>query len=67
MKYRTRIYYTKEQQALMWDRRKKGESLRSIATCPDVIGMQGDLARCGGRRTDRVLAQLRDPGPTGVT
>jgi IS30 family transposase len=31
MKYRTRIYYTESQKALMWERWKKGESLQQIA------------------------------------
>jgi len=31
MKYRTRIYYTEEQKALMWDRWQKGDSLHAIA------------------------------------
>ena len=31
MKYRTRIYYTEEQKALMWDRWQKGDSLAAIA------------------------------------
>ncbi len=31
MKYRTRIYYTEEQKAVMWERWQKGDSLHSIA------------------------------------
>ena len=31
MKYRTRIYYTEEQKALMWDRWQRGDSLATIA------------------------------------
>ncbi len=31
MKQRTRIYYTKKQKALMWDRWQQGESLHQIA------------------------------------
>jgi len=30
MKYPTRIYYTETDEALMWDRWQKGESLNSI-------------------------------------
>ena len=30
MKQRTRIYYTEEQRAVMWDRWQKGESLHEI-------------------------------------
>ena len=31
MKYRTRIYYTEEQKAVMCERWQKGDSLHSIA------------------------------------
>ena len=31
MKYRTRIYYTEEQKALMWDHWQRGDSLATIA------------------------------------
>jgi hypothetical protein len=31
MKYRTRIYYTEEPKALMWDRWQRGDSLATIA------------------------------------
>ena len=31
MKYRTRIYYTEADKALMWDRWQQGDSLHSIA------------------------------------
>ena len=31
MKYRTRIYYTEEQKAVMWERWQKGDSIHSIA------------------------------------
>ena len=31
MNYRTRIYYSESQKALMWERWKKGESLQQIA------------------------------------
>jgi len=31
MKYKTRIYYSEADKALMWDRWRKGESLGSIA------------------------------------
>jgi hypothetical protein len=30
MKYRTRIYYSAEQRAEIWDRWQRGESMRSI-------------------------------------
>jgi len=31
MKYRTRIYYSEGQKALMWDRWQKGDTLHQIA------------------------------------
>ena len=31
MKQRPRIYYTETQKAILWERRKKGESLQHIA------------------------------------
>ena len=31
MKYRTRIYYSDAQKALMWDRWQKGDSMHAIA------------------------------------
>jgi len=31
MKYRTRIFYTEADKALMWDRWQKGDSLHAIA------------------------------------
>jgi IS30 family transposase len=52
MKYRTRIYYTETDKALMWERWRQGESLQAIAQLFDrnhsVIG--GILARTGGIR-----------------
>ena len=52
MKYRTRIYYTEEQKALMWDRWQKGESLESIAQLFDRhhSSVQRILAETGGIR-----------------
>ena len=52
MKYRTRIYYTEEQKALMWDRWQKGESLESIAQLFDRhhSSVQRILAESGGIR-----------------
>jgi len=52
MKQRRRIYYTKEQQALMWDRWQKGDTLATIAK---LFGryhssVQGILSRTGGIR-----------------
>ena len=52
MKYRTRIYYTETDKALMWDRWQKGESLHSIARHfgRSHSSIQGVLARTGGIR-----------------
>jgi IS30 family transposase len=52
MKYRTRIYYTEEQKALMWDRWRKGDSLHQIAQLFDRNhpSIQRILAETGGIR-----------------
>lgn len=52
MKYRKRIYYTKEQQALMWDRWQKGESLHDIARLfnRNHSSVSGIISRAGGIR-----------------
>jgi IS30 family transposase len=52
MKYRKRIYYTKEQQAQMWDRWQKGESLHDIARLFDRYhtSVFGIFSRAGGIR-----------------
>ena len=52
MKYRTRIYYTEEQKALMWDRWQEGDSIHDIARLFDRYhsSVQGIFARCGGIR-----------------
>ncbi len=63
MKYRTRIFYTEADKALMWDRWQKGESLNSIARLfgRSHSSIQGILARTGGirppqrRRSQRAL------------
>ncbi|WP_268886893.1 hypothetical protein [Kosakonia quasisacchari] len=34
MKRRTRIYYTPEQKAIIWDRYKQGDSLHDIVSIP---------------------------------
>jgi IS30 family transposase len=52
MKQRKRIYYTKEEQALMWDRWQQGDTLATIAK---LFGryhssVQGILSRTGGIR-----------------
>ena len=55
MKYRTRIYYSETDKALMWDRWQKGESLNSIARHfgRSHSSIQGVLARTGGMRPPR--------------
>ena len=52
MKYRTRIYYTETDKALMWDRWEKGESIQKIAELFDRnhSSVAGILARTGGIR-----------------
>jgi len=52
MKYRTRIYYTEEQKALMWDRWQQGDSLHQIAQLFDRnhSSIQRILAETGGIR-----------------
>jgi IS30 family transposase len=52
MKYRTRICYTEEQKALMWDRWQRGESLNSIARLFDRghSSIQGIFMQTGGIR-----------------
>jgi len=52
MKYRTRIYYSETDKALMWERWRQGESLQAIAQLFDrnhsTVG--GILSRTGGIR-----------------
>jgi IS30 family transposase len=52
MNYRTRIYYTEKQKALMWDRWQEGDSLREIARLFDRrhSSVRGIFERCGGIR-----------------
>lgn len=52
MKYRTRIYYSESQKALMWERWKKGESLQQIAQFFDRnhSSVSRILAETGGIR-----------------
>lgn len=61
MKYRTRTFYTKEQQSQMWDRWQKGESLHAIAQLFDRShgSIAGILSRTGGiRPTQRTRSRL---------
>jgi transposase len=63
MKYKTRIYYSESQKALMWELWRKGESLQHIAQLFDRnhSSIQGILAQTGGiqppprRRSRRAL------------
>jgi hypothetical protein len=52
MKYRKRIYYTKADKALMWDRWQKGDTLHAIARLFDRhhSSVRGILERTGGIR-----------------
>ena len=52
MNYRTRIYYTETDKALMWDRWQKGDSLQSIAQLfgRNHSSIAGILSRTGGIR-----------------
>jgi len=58
MKYRTRIYYSAEQRAEMWDRWQRGESINSIGRAFDRghSSISGQFVRAGGVRP---LARLR--------
>ena len=61
MKYRTRIYYTDEQKALMWDRWQKGDSLNEIGRLFDRkhTSVQRILSETGGiRPAPRKRSQL---------
>ena len=67
MKYRTRIFYTKADKALMWDRWQKGESLNSIARLFERghSSIQRILAETGGirppqRRRSRLALTLTE-------
>ena len=52
MKYRTRIYYTDSQKAVMWERWQQGDSLHQIARLFDRphTSIRGILAETGGIR-----------------
>ena len=61
MKYRTRIYYTEAQKALMWDRWQHGASMKEIA---QLFGrhhstVQGVISRAGGVRPRRRIRSSR--------
>ena len=52
MKYRTRVYYSEADKALMWDRWQAGDSLHQIARPFDRhhSSVRGILAETGGIR-----------------
>jgi len=67
MKYRTRIYYTAEQRAEMWDRWQRGESINSIGRAFDRghSSISGQFVRAGGirpppRRRSRLALTLSE-------
>jgi IS30 family transposase len=67
MKYRTRIYYSESQKALMWDRWQKGDTLHQIAKLFDRYhtSVRGILAETGGirpapRRRSRLALTLAE-------
>jgi DNA-binding CsgD family transcriptional regulator len=67
MKYRTRIYYTAEQKAEMWDRWQRGESINSIGRAFDRghSSIYGLFVRAGGirppaRRRSRLALTLSE-------
>ena len=61
MKYKTRTFYTKEQQSQMWDRWREGESLQAIAELfnRNYGSVAGILSRTGGiRPKERTRSRL---------
>ena len=64
MKYRTRIYYTETDKALMWDRWRKGDSLNAIArllgrrhgSIAAVLSRTGGIQPAKRTRSPRVLS-----------
>ncbi len=61
MKYRTRIFYTEADKALMWDRWQKGDSLHAIARLFDRGhgSIAGVLSRTGGIRPPKKTRSKR--------
>ena len=67
MKYRTRIYYSAEQRAEMWDRWQRGESINSIGRAFERghSSISGQFVRAGGirplaRRRSRLALTLSE-------
>ncbi len=58
MKRRTRIYYTPEQKAIIWDRYKQGDSLHDIARMFDRYhsSIMPTIHQTGGYRSPRPKA-----------
>ncbi len=64
MKYRTRIYYTETDKALMWDRWRKGDSLHAIArllgrrhgSIAAVLSRTGGIRPANRTRSKRALS-----------
>src|SRR5262249_59801179 len=64
MKYRTRIYYTEADKALMWERWRQGDSLNAIAQLFDrnhsavgrILSRSGGMRPRPRRRSARALA-----------
>ncbi|MDS0962501.1 MULTISPECIES: hypothetical protein [Enterobacteriaceae] len=46
MKRRTRIYYTPEQKAIIWDRYKQGDSLRDITDAGTASPYRNEELAC---------------------
>ena len=65
MKYRTRIYYTEEQKALMWDRWQTGDSLAAIARLFDRehASVQRIIQESGGIRPPQRRRSSRQDQP----
>jgi hypothetical protein len=67
MKYRTRIYYSEEQKAEMWDRWQRGETINAIGRVFDRghSSIAGQFERAGGirpaaRRRSRLALTLSE-------
>jgi Transposase DDE domain len=61
MKYRTRIFYSETQKAMMWDRWRQGETLHDIARLFDRHhgSVRGILAQTGGIRPPQRVRSSR--------
>ena len=61
MKQRPRIYYSEAQKAMMWERWRRGESIRAIAELFDRghSSIQGIFAQTGGMRPPQRVRSSR--------